>query len=244
MSANFATEGQSKSATTEGEVAYLQGFRMSIRGKPSAAVDWKACKKIVKKKDYIKFSRTPAVAAAYEVTAAKDLQRFATIGDEVNVRLFGALELEDPKSGKTIAAQIAANETALVLMLNRFPYTVTNEVKHYVLWTRGQLDGFKSKDVRRIVSANLGIGKKHVLAFQQPEGFNSVPNVSHWQVFVEAKALPSGLGDQPRVISNTALSTKVAKIEKNKRIGRMALFIGLAGGAFGAGNHIVHPMGQ
>lgn len=211
--------------------------------------DWKAVKRIVNKQDSItafgrdlrkkpapaqqrayfasSFARTPEVAAAYEARAAKDLEKYLTIGDELHCRLFGDVEAVDPKSGKTIAAQVAASETALVLQRNNFPYILNEKVKHFVLWTRGQLDTFRTKDIRRIVSSNLGIGKKHVLAYKQPEGLNSVPNVSHWQIFVRAKALPKGFQeDQPILISNMALSKKVQNIKQNRTLVRALLVVG------------------
>jgi len=219
-------------ATPEGSVA--QRLRISIRGTPvSAPANWKNVKRIVKKKDFTKFTRTPETAAAYEAKAAKDLERYLTLGDQLHVEFFGALDMVDPSSGKTIAAQVAAaGQTALVLARNNFPYNLAEDVKHFVLWSRGQ--DFSTKEVREIVSTTLGIRKKHVRAYEQAEFLTSVPNVKHWQVFVEAKALGdayiAGFNDaQPIRISNDALATIMAKLRKRKKIGRILLVAGLVG---------------
>lgn len=215
-----------------------QGLRISIRGTSSSAPEtWKGVKHILKKKEYTKFTRTPEVAAAYEVRAAKDLERYVTIGDEIQVRQFGALEAVDPATGKMIAQPRAASSSpALVITPNAFPYNVSKDIVHLVLWSRDPQD-LPIKEVKAIVSSTLGIKKKEFLAYENPKELKSVPNVRHWQVFVKAKALDANhqmRGEDAAIpISEEALAAVRAHIKKWHKIGHIALIAALLNPAGG-----------
>jgi len=225
---------------TEGEVSapeggVAQGLRISIRGtKVAKPENWKGVKRILKKKEYTKFTRTPEAAAAYEARAAKDLQRYATIGDEIQVRFFGALEAVNPATGKYEAQApglcAEAAQPALVISPNAFPYNLTDDIEHFVLWSREHHD-FSTKEVKAIVRSTLGIRKKDFLVYENPDELKSVPNVRHWQVFVKAKALGDhGIReDQPIRISKRDLSDVQAKLKKRQKIGRILIMAGLLG---------------
>jgi len=235
MNSNGTSNGVN---STPGAAVVKQGLRISIRGtSASKPEDWKSVKKILKKKEYTKFSRTPEVAAAYEARAAKYLERYATIGDELQVRFFGALEAVDA-SGKVVATPAAANPIALVLSPNAFPYNLSKDIEHYVLWSREPTTlepGNRVKQVQAVICSTLGIKKSDFLAYENPHELKSVPNIRHWQIFVKAKALGDHVchEEEPITISNDAVHTVLAKLAKRKRIINIALFAWLLNPASG-----------
>jgi len=210
-------------------------IRLSVPGiETSLPVMWRDVKKIVKKKDFDKFSRPAESNKAYEAKIAAELEKYLTIGDAIHVELFGALTTIDNKSGKTIAVDQAASgaQPALVICGNLFPYHLADDVKHFVLWSRKE--NFTIKEVKNLVATTLDIKKKHISAYQQPDGESSVTNVLHWQIFIEASALDEGFdANTPIEISESSLAKELARLEKRKRIGRLLLIFGVAGGPHG-----------
>eukprot|EP00741_Cyanophora_paradoxa_P001299 tig00000478_g1255.t1 len=121
----------------------------------------------------------------YYAFAARILEGYETVGDELLERLWGFPLVPSAARPGTVRADRGGKEVPpgarALLRNNNFPYELAEEVTHHVLWS---LDPMSPAQVRALLEGELR-GRRWVF-YENPPAKKTVPTIWHVQVFSAA----------------------------------------------------------
>jgi hypothetical protein len=123
--------------------------------------------------------RDPCVEARYQERKRLVLQTYATIEDYILYTVLKCGGNQQNSQGKLKGLQCEAH--AWGFCLNEFPYNVSRDVEHWVLWHRTKRENMDCAE--RIIRRNFG--SEAVWFVNAPE-YRTVPGLFHVHVFVDA----------------------------------------------------------
>nr|QYA18610.1 HIT domain-containing protein [Clandestinovirus] len=140
----------------------------------------------IQNSDVSQLGRTQKVTDDYKEFMSMVKQEWNSIDDYIMFRVFQGQFVIDEETGKRKVSFDPSEEKSprASLVKNDFPYNVSHDVQHYVLWSTQRLD---NEQVASTLSKLLPSKRYEVVWFENTPALKSVKNVWHAQVFSRAK---------------------------------------------------------